>query len=108
MDGHPDLAAGITSAELGANGVDLSAEVNALEVHLGPGHTRQLQQAIDQGGHARAACLDARGEVAAGFVEPVTVVLHQGLGEPAYPPQRGPQVVGDGIGEGRQVPIGPL
>jgi hypothetical protein len=67
-----------------------------------------MQQVIEHGAHARAACLDAPGVLAACFVEPVAVVLREDFGEPAYPSQRGSQVMSDRVGEGLQVLVSPL
>jgi hypothetical protein len=67
-----------------------------------------VQQVIEHGAHPAAGRLDPPGVLASGVVEQVAVLLDQGFGEPAYPPQRGAQVVGDRVGEGRQVLVGPL
>ena len=82
--------------------------VNVLGVDVGLGHPRQMGKAVEHGVHVLRGSLDAPGVAAARIAERVAVLLGQDFREPADGPERGAQVVGGGVGEGAQVPVGHL
>ena len=75
---------------------------------LRPPQAGQVQEIFDQLGHPPAGALDPFGVVLAFLAELGPVVLHQGGTEAGQRSQRGSQVMGDRVGEGLQVLVGPL
>ena len=108
LDGEAHRAAGALGLKLTGDDRGLGAQIDRLPVHAGPRDPRQEQQVIDERGHPLTRRLDAAGVAAAGLIQPVTVVLHQRITETAQRPQRGPQVMGDRIGERLQILVHPL
>jgi hypothetical protein len=99
---------GVAGPELVADGGDIGAEVDVLGVNVGLGHPGQVGEAVEHRVHVRGGGLDAPGVAAACIAERVAVLLGQDFREPAHGPERGAQVVGDGVGEGGQVLVGHL
>ena len=80
----------------------LRAEVNWLQVQLGPREARKLHQVIDQLRHLLTGGDDPLGIIAAFLAENPPVVFQQGPAVTAERPQRGTQVMGNRIDEALQ------
>ena len=83
----------------------LRAEINWLQVQLGPREARKLHQVIDQLRHLITGGDDPLGVTAAFLVENLPVVFQQGPAVAAERPQRGTQVVGNRVDETLQILI---
>ena len=86
----------------------LLAEINRLQVQLGPRDARKLQQVVNQLPHLLTDGDDPLGITAAFLAENPPVLLKQELAVTAERPQRGTQVVGNRIDETLQALTGTL
>lgn len=83
-------------------------EVHGLAVHLDAGDLAQAQDVVDERAHALGGPADAAQVVPAFRVQLVRVVLFENLAESVDGAQGLAQVVGHGVGEGLQLPVGGL
>ena len=84
----------------------LGAQVHGPAVQLAPAQVGELQQVLDEPAHVLGAEPDPAQAAPALRVQAVAVVLQQDVAEAVDGPERPPQVVGDGIGEGLQLLVG--
>src|SRR5207249_11712040 len=96
---------GVALLEVRGDAAGEGAQVYAGYVHLVSGDAGQVEQVIDQRGHALARGAHAREVVLAGNVQPLGVVFQQRLTEAVDAAQRRPQVVGDRVGKRIQLGV---
>ena len=84
---------------------DEPAQVHVLLPHLGAGDPGQIEHVVDQLRHLLAGLPHAVEIAAAVVVQPVALTLLHRAAEALDPPERRPQVVGDGVAEALQLPV---
>ena len=67
-----------------------------------------LQEVVDEIGHPLGRGADPGEELPPRLVEPVRVVLLEGLGEAGHAAQRSLEIVRHGVGEGLELAVGPF
>ena len=99
LDSEADAPKRFPALDLLGDPGRLPAEIDRLQVQLGPREARKLQQVVNQLRHLLTDGDDPLGITAAFLAENPPVLLQQGLAVTAERPQRGTQVMGNRIDE---------
>ena len=102
------VALGVAGRELGGELPCELAQIHWCDRHFAAGDTREVEQVVDEGGHALSGRAHPLQVILPGRVELAGVILKQGLAEAVDAPERRPQIVRHGVGEGVEFDVGRL
>jgi hypothetical protein len=97
---------GLSSPEFGGNRAPELRQVHRLSAHFRPGDSREIEEVVDQRAHPLRPRSGALQILFSLIVEPVGVVLKQGLAEAVDGPQRRAQIMRHRVGERLEFLVG--